>query len=50
MPFLLDAFVVVALRLAKIDPNKGFASNARHITSESAVTPITFRYVRRASV
>ena len=33
--------LVVALRLAKIDPNEGFASNPRHITAESAVTRIT---------
>src|SRR5271156_5409135 len=45
MSFLLDAFVGCALRLAKIDPNEAFASNPRHITSESAVTRITLRYV-----
>jgi hypothetical protein len=37
--------LVVALRLAKIDPYEGFASNPRHITAESAVTRITLRYV-----
>jgi hypothetical protein len=36
--------LVVALRLAKIDPNEGFASNPRHITAENAVTRITLRY------
>src|ERR1700733_10068835 len=44
MSFLLDAFVGCCSAFGKIHNNEGLASNPRHITAESAVTGITFRY------